>query len=389
MSDGFQVELEDFINFFSHKNYEKSRRFNQGFTYDPEPLKLFLQELENPQQHYRSIHVAGTTGKGSISTLMSRALGTLSPTGLYISPHLENLLERISIQDKNKSENISLDQFLEIWKTIKKIKLVHDISFFDALTAIAMIYFKNKNLEWSVFETGLGGKYDSTNNLMPDMCIITPIGFDHQNILGDTIEKITMEKGGIIKPGIPVYAWVENPEARRCLDKISDEKMAPLKYFELKKDLDFTEENHLFAKWIFEDYFKTGFPAINLQIQGRLEVLNHSPEIIFDSAHNLVSMEKLLFWVTRNPGKWRIYLNMMKERDIHKIINFIKSKITDDLQIEIYLFPVNEPGYYNLQDLDHLTEMSMDHLRNNDFRHLITGSMRLYLKAKEIVKIFS
>jgi dihydrofolate synthase/folylpolyglutamate synthase len=392
MNDEFQGDLKDFIDYFSKKNYEKSRRFNQSFTYDPNPLKLFLDELGNPQKDYRAIHVAGTTGKGSAATLMARALGGTSQTGLYVSPHLENLYERISIQHNNTAKNISNEDFLQLWNSVKKIKLVKDISFFDALTAIAMLYFKAQNVKWAVFETGLGGKLDSTNNLAPDFCILTPIGLDHQNILGDTIEKIAKEKAGIIKAQTPVYAFVENPEARSCIDKICREKKSETRYYQADENLNFIEKNHSFVKWVYEDFFKTNMPNIDHKIKGRVEVLCNKPNIVFDSAHNMMSFQELFFWVVRESGKWRIYVNTMKERNISEIIEFIDSQKNENLQFEIFLFPIDEAGYYRESDFNEESSIKIinhdvlcEKLNNDQYRHLICGSMRLYPKLKNMI----
>ncbi|MDH4261595.1 MAG: Mur ligase family protein [Spirochaetia bacterium] len=395
MNKEYDLEFTDFINFFSSKNYEKSRRFGESYIYDPNPLKIFLNELNNPQKEYKTIHIAGTSGKGSAATLMARALGNSCKTGLYTSPHFEKINERIGIQYNHQFEYISNEEFLQLWNSIKEIKSIKDISFFDALTVISMLYFKHKKVEWAVFETGLGGRLDSTNTISPEFCIITPIGMDHQNILGDTIEKITMEKGGIIKKNTPVYAYVDNVAVRNCLDKVCLDQNTKIKYFLPDNNLFYNKNNLLFIKWIYEDFFKKNIPDINDSIKGRLEILSNNPYIIFDSAHNKIAFKELLFWINQNPGKWQIYLNMMRERNIIEIIDLIKSLKNERCQIDIYLYPIEEPGYYESKDFKNISSIKIlthdsliEKLTNDKCRHLITGSIRMYPKVRQVIKNF-
>jgi len=398
MSNDETGEFADFYLFFSKKNYEKSRRFNQRFRYDPEPLKRFLQKLGNPQLAYRTVHVAGTAGKGSAATFMARALGHSSKTGLYTSPHLESLHERIAIEFSGAPANITTAEFIDIWNSFKKISQVNEISFFDALTALAMVHFQNQHVEWAVFETGLGGRLDSTNNLKPQFCILTPIGLDHQNILGDTIEKITTEKCGILQPGVPVFAFVENPDARQCIEKICREKKSPLQFFKPGPVTNYFEQNFSFIKWIYETHFHTKIPQIDIQIKGRYEIIIKRPLVVFDSAHNEISFREVLKKIARQAGNWRLYINMMKERDIFEIITLVESLKVKNFQIEMYIFPADicgdEPGYYGAPDFIETPgvvvlnrEQLVEKLRDENYNHMVAGSMRLYAKLKSVLNL--
>lgn len=165
-----------------------------------------LRRLGNPQDSFRKIHIAGTDGKGSTSAMIStilRASGVR--TGLYTSPHIIDFNERISVD----GENISDDELSRLTAIMRP--MVEDMrkdnmqcTFFEVTTALAFQYFKEKGVEYAVVEVGMGGRFDATNIIVPDVSVITPISVEHTEYLGDTIEKIAFEKAGIIKDGVPV-----------------------------------------------------------------------------------------------------------------------------------------------------------------------------------------
>ncbi|RYF84606.1 MAG: bifunctional folylpolyglutamate synthase/dihydrofolate synthase, partial [Chitinophagaceae bacterium] len=157
--------------------------------------------LGNPQANLRCIHIAGTNGKGSTSHMLSAILQSAGyRTGLYTSPHLKDFRERIRI-DGNMIDRDFVVRFVELIKpVIDKI----EPSFFEITVAMAFRYFTEQQVEIAVIETGLGGRLDSTNIITPLIAVITNIGMDHMNMLGDTIEKIAIEKAGIIKQDVPV-----------------------------------------------------------------------------------------------------------------------------------------------------------------------------------------
>ena len=165
-----------------------------------------LHRIGDPQDSFRKIHVAGTDGKGSTSEMISSILRTSGVrTGLYTSPHIIEFNERISVD----GENISDDELKIMISVIKPV--VEDMredgmqcTFFEVTTALAFLYFKEKDVEYAVIEVGMGGRFDATNVIVPDVSVITRISMEHTEYLGDTIEKIAGEKAGIIKPGVPV-----------------------------------------------------------------------------------------------------------------------------------------------------------------------------------------
>src|SRR5882757_3173909 len=159
------------------------------------------QALDHPEKKFKSIHIAGTNGKGSSSHMLASILQTAGyRTGLYTSPHLKEFTERIRIDGKEVEQEFILDFVNRIRPTIEKIKP----SFFEITVAMAFEYFAVKKADIAVVEVGLGGRLDSTNVITPVVSLITNISFDHKDILGDTLRKIAFEKAGIIKRSVPV-----------------------------------------------------------------------------------------------------------------------------------------------------------------------------------------
>ena len=183
--------------------------------------------LENPHKKFKSIHIAGTNGKGSVSHMLASIFQEAGyKVGLYTSPHLKDFRERIKISGKMiaKSEVI---QFVSKNKTaFEKI----DLSFFEFTVALAFHYFAYQKVDIAIIETGLGGRLDSTNIINPELSIITNIGLDHTNLLGDTIQTIAKEKAGIIKSNTPIIIGRNQEEIKPIFENIANEKKAPLKY---------------------------------------------------------------------------------------------------------------------------------------------------------------
>ncbi len=181
--------------------------------------------LNNPQKKFKTIHIAGTNGKGSVSHMLAAILQTAGyKTGLYTSPHLKDFRERIKVN----GEMCSKDFIIYFTERIKPQIRYLEPSFFEITVAMAFEYFAQQKVEVGVIETGLGGRLDSTNVIIPELSIITNIGWDHMNILGDTLEKIAYEKAGIIKPNIPVIIGEISDETKHVFEECAKEKSAPL-----------------------------------------------------------------------------------------------------------------------------------------------------------------
>src|SRR3989338_4337894 len=214
-------------------DYEKliSYQYNAS-TFSLDRMVKMLEYAWNPHKSFPSIHIRGRKGKGSTSIMMSIILehaGLVS--GLFTSPHLIDLKERIQINHQNMSE----EEFACVLNDIRPyIQHLRDTepsaspTFFEILTAVTMIYFKKEHVEMAVLEVGLGGRLDSTNVVTPLLSIITNVGFDHTAILGNTLSSIAYEKAGIIKQGVPVVSAVESPEALLVIEKTCKEKNARL-----------------------------------------------------------------------------------------------------------------------------------------------------------------
>jgi dihydrofolate synthase/folylpolyglutamate synthase len=169
-----------------------------------ERISALLSVLGNPQNSFRSIHVAGTNGKGSVCSMTASILKEAGfQTGLYTSPHLIKFNERIAVSGKTISERELIEAAREVKAASKRARLT-DITFFEFTTAMAFLHFKRKKAEFAVVETGMGGRLDATNLVLPMVSVITNIALDHTDWLGSTIKEIAAEKAGIIKPGVPV-----------------------------------------------------------------------------------------------------------------------------------------------------------------------------------------
>ncbi|HRH61159.1 MAG TPA: Mur ligase family protein, partial [Chitinophagaceae bacterium] len=201
------------------------------------------EALGNPQWQFKSIHIAGTNGKGSTSHIIAAVLQSAGyKTGLYTSPHLKDFRERIKINGEMCSEDFVVQFVQQVQPLIYEIAP----SFFEITVAMAFQYFALHKIEVAVIETGLGGRLDSTNIVLPELSIITNIGYDHTNMLGDTLDKIAFEKAGIIKHNTPVVVGETLPETRHVFENTAAEKNAPLIIATTKRYVsDWHIENHL------------------------------------------------------------------------------------------------------------------------------------------------
>ncbi|MBR0393973.1 MAG: bifunctional folylpolyglutamate synthase/dihydrofolate synthase, partial [Alistipes sp.] len=173
-----------------------------------ERVAEFCRKLGNPQRNYFIIHVAGTNGKGSVSNMLAAVLQQAGyQTGLYTSPHLSDFRERIRVN----GEMISKQKITNFVNKHKEEMEECDLSFFEMTTALAFDYFAQSDVEVAVIETGLGGRLDATNIVIPAVSVITNVGLDHTALLGDSLPKIAREKGGIIKKSVPVIVGEKNP----------------------------------------------------------------------------------------------------------------------------------------------------------------------------------
>ncbi|MCS6972272.1 MAG: hypothetical protein NZL89_04535 [Leptospiraceae bacterium] len=381
--DPAPVEKE-ILDFFASNNFERSRRFAPG-RYDPAILREFLSQLGNPQWRYRTFHIAGTVAKGSVTTLLARALVALGlRTGCYLSPHFVSLRERITLN----GAPIPAADLARLWQFLCQQEGLEKLSFFDAMTAMAFLYFAEVRCDAAVIETGLGGRLDSTNNLKAEFAVLTPVGFDHMAILGDTLTAIAREKAGIIHAGQKVFSFPQHPEVLQVLKERCDTVSATLRTITPEGD-DFNTQNRNFVLKLVYEYFRPDEKALHRiqaalaePIFGRWSVLREKPRIIFDSAHNLPAVAALKVLLEREPNPCNVFINTMQERDLVAMV-----KLLQDLKkIRCFFFPMPQPQFY--QDCPPGLIAASDNeicelISDPEKTHLFTGSMAIYAELRQ------
>jgi len=258
--------------------------------------------LGNPHTQFKSIHIAGTNGKGSTAHMLTSVLQEAGyKVGLYTSPHLKDFRERIKVNGKMITEQ-EVEDFVKANKTIFEEM---ELSFFEFTVAMAFDYFANQQVDIAIIETGLGGRLDSTNILNPELTIITNIGLDHTNLLGNTLEEIATEKAGIIKKNTPIIIGRKQKETNTIFQNIAKEKNAHLMYSEPQQDYatdlkgEYQKENINTTITAIEQLQEQGWSinssnieqgllkiVANTQLLGRWQTLSKIPYIICDTGHN-------------------------------------------------------------------------------------------------------
>ena len=259
-----------------------------GIKYDLKNIRTILKFLGNPERRFKSIHIAGTNGKGSVASIINSVLIEAGfNTGLYTSPHIIDFRERILINGILIPKNYVMDFTNRLYELMEEIKP----SFFEATTAMAFEYFAGQKVDYAVIETGLGGRLDSTNVLKPIISVITGISIDHTEYLGNTIESIAFEKAGIIKRNIPCVTGKMEDKAKRIVINICKIKNS--------KILD--AEKRVKAKIIYrdEDYMKieTGIIGkkiiLKYPVTGNYQIRN--VKTVLTALNEIGKIEKISF----------------------------------------------------------------------------------------------
>ncbi len=219
----YQAALDYILRFADYERMPRS-----AIVFDLRRVEALLERLGNPQEAAKSIHIAGTKGKGSTVAMIASILTQAGyRTGLYTSPHLLDFTERIQIDGRP----IAKEAFARLVATIKPeveavnaLKTIGELTTFEILTALAFAFFKEQEVDYQVLETGLGGRLDATNVVKPEVCAITSISFDHTDVLGDTLAQIAAEKAGIIKPGSTAVCAPQSPEAMAVILRTCQER---------------------------------------------------------------------------------------------------------------------------------------------------------------------
>ena len=328
--------------------------------FDLENISTLAEALGHPERKYRSVHIAGTNGKGSTAAFTESILRTAGiRTGLYTSPHLERINERIRVNGDEISDEAFAQTFTKIRTLIENLlaqgKLRAHPTFFEVVTALAFEHFANAGVEIGVFEVGLGGRLDATNILRPDVSVITRVDFDHENFLGHSLEEIAGEKAGIIKAGVPVVVAEQRAEAREVILRRAGEMGAAV--VEAKMELrvvnvDFVDEciraeaverenatryfvapklrgnfqldNAINAIATARMLDKRGVAVSKEAIEkgiaeavwpGRIEKLQTRPDVYLDGAHNPSAARALASFVKQNCAGRRVTMLFAAMRD--------------------------------------------------------------------------
>ena len=325
---------------------------------------LLAKHLENPENDLKFIHIAGTNGKGSTAhTLTSILMEAGYKVGLFTSPHLKDFRERIKIDGKEISEEYVVD-FIAANKEFFE---QNNLSFFEMTTGLALQYFKAEEVDIVVMETGMGGRLDSTNIITPIVSVITNIGLDHVQFLGDTLEKIAAEKAGIIKQNIPVVIGEYTPETKSVFKETARSKNAPI-YF--ASDLQSTAlESDLKGAYqkanmktvqqtvaiinksgefqITAEACKLGMLSVvkNTGLLGRWQVLQQNPTVICDTAHNKHGLTIVLQQLKDSTyNKLHIVLGLVNDKDLEELLS---------------LFPTNAKFYFCSPNISRGLEVSI------------------------------
>jgi len=243
-----------------------------GMKFGIDNIRALLSALGNPQDTFRSVHVAGTNGKGSVSSMTESMLRTAGvTTGLFTSPHLVSFTERIRVNGREIPEADVVSLAEEVRKTAGEIPDLNP-TFFEVTTAIAFLYFRKMKVEWAVVEVGMGGRLDATNILMPELSIITGVDIDHSEFLGNTLREIAGEKAGIIKEGRPVISAAQHDEVMGVLQQKAAECGSSLAVYGKAFRAEITAED---LTGITIDYHgETDYPGLAVQLAGRHQAMN-------------------------------------------------------------------------------------------------------------------
>ena len=416
--------------------YEEAMKYitevgNFGSNYGLERTHKLLEYLGNPEKELKFIHIAGTNGKGSTTSMITEILmGEGYKVGMYTSPFIEEFEERIQINRNNipkESLAILMDEIKVAVDKVIEAGYNHPTEF-EIITVLMLLYFKKENIDFGVIEVGLGGTLDSTNVIKPIIQVITSISFDHTNLLGNTLEKIAREKAGIIKRGIPTVIYPQQEEVlkvikNKCFEMDSELYIANNENLKFKNivNLDkpyqllkYNNEIDILLPLLGEHQIinlSVAMQAIevlnnkniidisianivksikNVSWKGRLEVLSNNPYVVIDGAHNIQGIKTL----SRNIKKYFKYENLylilgiLADKDVEEMIkiitpmakkvysvtpNSIRGELAESLKDEVSKFNKNCKAF------DKYEEAYLEALNDASEKDLILASGSLYM----------
>ncbi len=309
-----------------------------AFKKDLTNTLLLANHLNNPQHKFKSIHVAGTNGKGSSSHMLASVLQEAGyKVGLYTSPHLKDFRERIKVNGVEVSKQFVIG-FI---KRNKSFFEVNPLSFFEMTVGMAFDYFAKQKVDIAIIEVGLGGRLDSTNIITPEVSLITNIGYDHTQFLGDTLPLIASEKAGIIKPNIPVVISETQNEIKTVFEDIAKQNNSKICFADQSEiktyptDLigDYQQKNIKGVLKVIEILKKKNYKISNLNIKsgllntvlntglkGRWQILQNNPKVICDTAHNYEGLKITINQLLKEQyDNLHIVFGVVDDKDLTKI----------------------------------------------------------------------
>lgn len=367
---------EQAVQFWNSRvNYEKLGMPQDLQTLKLDRMRLLLELLGNPHERYKVVHVTGTKGKGSTAAMIASILRAAGlRTGLYTSPHLVHVEERVQVNGTpiTREDLVKCMQSVETACEEVERRGESAPTFFEIITAVGLLHFARNHVDWAVLEVGLGGRFDATNVVTPEVAVITSISLDHVEQLGTTVEAIAFEKAGIIKAGRPVVAGVRDDGPGRVIAEQARKWGAP--FHRLGRDFDrrwepgdpvtgrmsevrlvttsrvypsfplplwgeHQADNAAVALWTVEVLRRSGLtfpedaPPEGLRrtlIPARLEIVGRSPWRVIDCAHNVASLGVMLNWLRTLPARRRFVLfAVSKDKQIREMLALLTGEIAD------------------------------------------------------------
>lgn len=326
-------------------------------------IRELLNRIGNPQKSFKSIHVAGSDGKGSVCSTISAILSESGmKVGMYSSPHLMDFNERIQIRGQNISDDDLLLLAHEIMIVVECMKDEGmQCTFFESVTAMAFLYFQRKNVDYAVIEVGIGGRYDATNIIDPVVSVITNVSGEHKSVLGETVTDIAFEKAGIIKSGIPIITS-NTGKILEVISKVSEEKGSPLIATD-KASMVSLVQNGSIVEYGGREYFISipgSYQAVNLPLvletlkilpewdhvsnfvdkglksvswKGRMQKIDSLP-LIIDVTHTAAGMKYLCEDISEIYGKVNIVFGVLSDKDLVRMAESV-SKMGEKIYIAL------------------------------------------------------
>lgn len=347
-----------------------------AYKADIQPTIDMMEALGNPELKFKSIHVAGTNGKGSVSHFLASILQEAGyKVGLYTSPHLVDFRERIRIN----GEMIPQQEVVDFVERNRQLFADLKLSFFEMTVGMAFDYFAQEKVDIAVVEVGMGGRLDSTNVILPELSVITNIGLDHTQFLGDTLEKIAVEKAGIIKEGVPVVVGETQPETEPVFRRIATERFAPITFADQHYVVDdisrYTEEltgeyqkkniatvleavevlNSCSRFSISNSQLQRGLSRVvtNTHLHGRWQTIGTEPLTICETAHNEPGIRAMMDKLKSMDFK-RLHLvyGCVNDKDFRSILQLLVAQFTSsNFQFSFYFTQPSVPRRLPVADL--------------------------------------